>query len=137
MTSAEHNHYDRITENMEADFLLLGDSFLTDVEEIIFGNDVEDFKYYCFHVYNDLYLKAAYTKLSYRIIKLINQTDSTKFPNLFDGFSNLLIYLKEPILREQDQEYKADNYRYWLEVIRKDPEIVRMSNAFRKYLTAI
>lgn len=137
MTSAEHKHYDQITEYMEADFLLLGDSFLTDVEEIIFGNDVEDFKYYCFHIYNDNYLNTTYTKLSYRIEKLIKQTDMDIYPNLFDGFSNLLIYLKEPILREQDQEYKAENYKYWLEVIRKDPDLVRISNAFRKYLTAM
>lgn len=118
---------------MEADFLALGDTFMSYVEEIIFGLEVEDISYYCFHLSNDNYTKNCYSKLSYRIEKLLNQTDPKLYPNLFDGFSNLLIYLKEPIVRENDPEYKEENYLYWRKKVCLDPELTR-SGSFLKYL---
>lgn len=137
MTQAEHAEYNSLTEGMEMDFIALSESFLGYCEEIIFGNDFPDIKYYCFHLYNDNYTSGIFLRLSYRIEKLYQKIDQIKFPDLSHGLANLLIYLKEPILREQDKEYKAENYRYWLEVIRQDPDLVIKSNAFRKYLTAI
>lgn len=105
MTQPDHEEYERLTEDMEADFLVLGDSFMEECENIIFGGDYPDLKYFCFHLYNDNYTKMTFSKLSYRIEKLYIQTDSKLYPGLLEGFGNLLIYLKEPILRESDREH--------------------------------
>lgn len=137
MTSPEYTEYDRLTKNMEADFLVLGELFMEHCEDIIFGGDYPEIKYLCFHKFNDNYTKQIFSKLSYRIERLYKQIDAQYYPNLSAGFGNLLIYLKEPILRENDMEYKAENYRYWLEEIRKNPDLVRYSTPFRKYLTAL
>ena len=118
---------------MEADFLVLGNIFMSYVEEIIFGLEVEDISYFCFHLANDNYTKNCYSKLSYRIEKLLKQTDQKLYPNLFDGFSNLLIYLKEPIVRENDEQYRKENYEFWSKKVCLDPELTR-SGSFLKYL---
>lgn len=119
---------------MEVDFLILGDAFMEECENIIFGGDYPDLKYFCFHLYNDNYTKMISSNLSYRIEKLYSQTDSKLYPGLSEGFGNLLIYLKEP-LRENDKEYIADNYMYWRYEIIKEPKL--HSGSFRKYLISI
>lgn len=133
MAPSEYNHYQDITSFMEADFLVLGNTFMRYVEEIIFGDDTEDMRYYCYHLYNDNYTKNIFSKLSYRVERLLNKTDQKLYPNLFDGFSNLLIYLKEPIVRENDPEYKEENYQYWRKKVCLDLELTR-SGSFVKYL---
>lgn len=136
MTSAEHIEYDRLTDGMEMDFIVLTESFMGYCEDIIFGNDFPEIKYYCFHLYNDNYTKMTFSKLSYRVEKLYSQTDSKLYPGLSEGFGNLLIYLLEPILRENDKDYIAQNYIYWRNQVIKDSELLQ-SGSFRKYLTVI
>lgn len=136
MTSSEHSEYNRLTDNMEADFLVLGDMFMGECENIIFGGDNPDLKYFCFHLFNDNYTKTIFSKLSFRIEKLFSKTDAQLYPNLSAGFGNLLIYLKEPILRENDAEYKAENYLYWRNEILKDNSLAH-NGSFRKYLVVI
>lgn len=105
--------------------LLLLHHPLWDCEDIIFGYDYPGIRYYCFHLYNDNYTKNIFSQLSYRIKKLLNQTDQKLYPNLYEGFSNLLIYLKDPIVRENDPEYQKENYLYWRKKVCLDPELTR------------
>jgi hypothetical protein len=136
MTSPEYTEYERLTKNMEADFLILTPTFMGYVEDVIFGEEEPDLRYYCFHFYNDSYLSHIFQRLSYRIEKLLKRTDSQRFPNLANGFINLLIYLKEPIARKDDEKYKAENYLYWRNVVIADPQLA-YNSSFRKYLTAL
>lgn len=136
MTSPEYTEYERLTKNMEADFLILTETFMGYVEDVIFGEEEKDLRYYCFHFYNDSYLSHIFQRLSYRIEKLLNRTDAHRFPNLANGFINLLIYLKEPIVRQDDLEYKAEHYLWWRNEIIRDP-ILAHNSSFRKYLTAL
>lgn len=136
MTSAEHNHYDQITEYMEADFLILTPTFMGYLEDVIFGEEHPELRHYCFHFYNDSYLSHIFQRLSYRIEKLLKRTDAERFPNLANGFINLLIYLKEPIARKNDEKYKAENYLYWRNVVIADPQLA-YNSSFRKYLVAL
>lgn len=133
MTSREYQEYDRLTEDMEADFLILTAKFMEYCEKIIFGEDFPEIKYYCFHLYNDNYSSQTFQRLSYRIDKLLIQTDAKKFPNLANGLTDLLIYLKEPIAREKDQLYRAENYLWWKNAVIADPQLA-YSSSFRKYL---
>lgn len=133
MTSLEYTEYDRLTEDMEFDFIVLTSEFLLHCEHIIFGEDYPDLKYYCFHLYNDSYSSKIFQKLSYRIERLYKQIDSEQFPDLSNGFANLLIYLKEPIARENDEEYKEIIFRYWREVVIRD-EVLIHNGSFRRYL---
>lgn len=133
MTSPEFTEYDRLTHEMELDFIALTPQFMEYCENVIFGEEIEDLSYYCFHFYNDNYLSHLYQKLSYRIERLYKEVDPEQFPNLSDGFANLIIYLKEPIARENDLEYKADNFVYWRNQILQDPSLVH-NGSFRKYL---
>lgn len=102
MNAREQIQYDRLTHEMELDFIALTPTFMGYCEDVIFGEEIEDLRYYCFHFYNDNYLSHIYQKLSHRIERLYKKVDSEQFPDLFNGFSNLLIYLKEPIVRESD-----------------------------------
>lgn len=136
MTSPEYTEYERLTKNMEADFLILTPTFMGYVEDVIFGEEEPDLRYYCFHFYNDSYLSHIFQRLSYRIEKLLRRTDAQRFPNLANGFINLLIYLKEPIARKEDEKYKAENYLWWRNEIIRDP-ILAHNSSFRKYLTVI
>lgn len=133
MTPLEYTEYDRLTEDMEFDFIVLTSEFLLHCEHIIFGEDYPDLKYYCFHLYNDSYSSKIFQKLSYRIERLYKQIDSEQFPDLSNGFANLLIYLKEPIARENDLEYKAENFVFWQNQILQDPALAH-NGRFRKYL---
>lgn len=133
MTSSEYSEYARLTDEMELHFAALTSSFLGYCEDIIFGCDYPEIRYYCYHLYNDNYTKNIFSKLSYRIERLLTKTDQTLYPNLFDGFSNLLIYLKEPWVRENDPEYQEENYQYWRKKVCLDPELTR-SGSFLKYL---
>jgi len=118
---------------MEMDFIVLTESFMGCCEDIIFGQDYPEIKYFCFHLYNDNYTSRIFLRLSYRIEKLYKKIDPSQYPELSNGFANLLIYLKEPIARETDQDYIAENYAYWRGEIVKDPELA-YSGSFRKYL---
>ena len=121
---------------MEADFLILTPTFMGYVEDVIIGEEEKDLRYYCFHFYNDSYLSHIFQRLSYRIEKLLKRTDAQRFPNLANGFINLLIYLKEPIVRKDDLEYKAENFLWWRNEIIRDP-ILAHNSSFRKYLTVL
>lgn len=136
MTSAEYTKYDRLTDDMELDFLALTPLFMGYCEDVIFGDEINDLRHYCFHYYNDNYLSHLFQKLSYRIERLYKQIDSEQFPNLSNGFANLLIYLKEPIAREEDLEYKAENFVYWRNQVLQDPALA-YNSSFRKYLVAL
>ncbi len=136
MTSQEHTEYDRLTHEMELHFIALTPLFIEYCENVIFGEEIEDLRYYCFHFYNDNYLSHLYQKLSYRIERLYKEVDSKQYPNLSNAFANLLIYLKEPITRENDLEYKAENFVYWRNQILQDPALAR-NGSFRKYLVAL
>ena len=136
MTSPEYTEYERITKNMEADFLILTPTFMGYVEDVIFGEEHPELRHYCFHFYNDSYLSHIFQRLSYRIEKLLRRTDAQRFPNLANGFINLLIYLKEPIALKDDEKYKAENYLYWRNVVIADPELA-YNSSFRKYLTVL
>ena len=133
MTSPEYKEYDRLTHKMEMHFIALTPTFMGYCEDIIFGEDLPGIKYYCFHFYNDNYLSHIYQKLSHRIERLYKQIDSNLYPDLSNGFANLLIYLKEPIARETDQEYREENYKHWREVVIQD-EVLIHNGSFRKYL---
>lgn len=133
MNTKEYAEYDRLTHEMELHFVALTSSFMGYCEDIIFGYDYPEIRYYCFHLYNDNYTRNIFSKLSYRIERLLNKTDQKLYPNLFDGFSNLLIYLKEPIVRENDPEYREENYLYWRKKVYLDLELTR-SGSFLKYL---
>lgn len=136
MTSPEYTEYERLTKNMEADFLILTPAFMGYIEDVIFGEEEPDLRFYCFHFYNDSYLSQIFQRLSYRIEKLLKRTDAQRFPNLANGFINLLIYLKEPIVRKDDEIYKAENYLYWRNVVIADPQLA-YNSSFRKYLTVL
>lgn len=79
MTSKEYTEYDRLTEDMEFDFIVLTSEFLLHCEHIIFGEDYPDLKYYCFHLYNDSYSSKIFQKLSYRIERLYKQKHSNEW----------------------------------------------------------
>jgi len=136
MTSPEYTEYDRLTHEMELHFIALTPLFMEYCENVIFGEEIEDLRYYCFHFYNDNYLSHLFQKLSYRIERLYKGIDCVLYPNLSDGFANLLIYLKEPIARENDLEYKAENFVYWRNQILQDPTLAH-NGGFRKYLVAL
>jgi hypothetical protein len=136
MTSKEHAEYNRLTEEMEADFLILTATFMGYCEDIIFGEEIPEIKYYCFHFYNDNYSKSIFQRLSYRIERLLKRMPKDFRAWQINGFSNLLIYLKEPITKELDEKYKAENYLYWRNVVIADPELAHNSS-FRKYLLAL
>ncbi|MFP3835340.1 hypothetical protein [Chryseobacterium sp. SIMBA_028] len=136
MISSEYTEYDRLTYGMELNFIALTPLFMGYCEDVIFGEEIEDLRYYCFHFYNDNYLSHLYQKLSYRIERLYKEMDSSQFPNLSNGFANLLIYLKEPIARENDQEYKAVNFVYWRNQVLQDPALAH-NGSFRKYLIVL
>jgi hypothetical protein len=121
---------------MELHFIALTPLFMGYCEDVIFGDEIENLRYYCYHYYNDKYLSHLYHKLSYRIERLYKEIDPEQFPNLSDGFANLLIYLKEPIARENDLEYKAENYVFWRNEILKDPALAH-NGSFRKYLVTL
>ncbi|ASK29739.1 hypothetical protein CEY12_06295 [Chryseobacterium sp. T16E-39] len=136
MTSKEYIEYDRLTYEMELHFIALTPTFMGYCEDIIFGNELPGIKYYCFHFYNDKYLSHIYQKLTARIERLFKQIDSEQFPDLSHGFANLLIYLKEPIVRENDQEYRQLNYDHWREVVIRDEVLIR-NGSFRKYINIL
>lgn len=136
MTSPEYTEYERPTKDVEADFLILTPTFMGYVEDVIFGEEEPDLRHYCFHFYNDAYLSHIFQRLSYRIEKLLKRTDAQRFPNLANGFINLLIYLKEPLVRENDLEYKAENYLWWRNYIISDPQLA-YNSSFRNYLVAL
>lgn len=136
MNSKEYTEYNRLTDEMELHFVALTSSFMGYCEDIIFGSDYPEIRSYCFHLYNDNYTRNIYSKLSYRIERLLNHTDQKLYPNLFDGFSNLLIYLKEPIVRENDEQYRKENYDFWREKVCLDPELTK-SGSFLKYLVSV
>lgn len=136
MTSKEYTEYDRLTHEMELHFIALTPQFMGYCEDVIFGEEIAELSYFCFHFYNDNYLSQLYQKLSHRIERLYKKIDSEQFPDLSNGFANLLIYLKEPIAREKDLEYKAENFVFWRNQILQDPALAH-NGSFKKYLVAL
>ncbi|MDP9959159.1 hypothetical protein [Chryseobacterium lathyri] len=101
-----------------------------------YSDEIDDLRYYYFHFYNDNYLSHLFQKLSYRIERLYKKVDPDQFPDLSNGLANLLIYLKEPIARENDLEYKAENFVFWRNQILQDPALA-YNGSFRKYLVVL
>lgn len=62
--------YDTVIEYIEADFLILHIIFMEVYENIIYGGDYPEIKYFCFHLFNDTYSKTIFSKFSYKIEKL-------------------------------------------------------------------
>jgi len=133
MTSPEHTEYDRLTEGMEFKFSALTFDFLGHCENIIFGEEYTDLRYFCFHYYFDLSYEVVYNKFCVVMERLHRETDERQFPSLKNGFANLLIYLREPKARENDQEYKVHNLKYWRNMVITD-SVLQGSRAFQKYL---
>ncbi|HCA10029.1 hypothetical protein [Chryseobacterium sp.] len=136
MTSQEYTEYERLTHEMELHFIALTPQFMEYCENVIFGEEIEDLRCYCFPSIMTNYLSHLYQKLSHRIERLYKQVGPEQFPDLSKGFVNLLIYLKEPIVRENDLEYKAENFVYWRNQILQDPALAH-NGSFRKYLVAL
>lgn len=115
---------------MDADFLLLTPVLMEFVEDVIFGEEERELRYYCFHFYSDSYLSHIFQRLSCRIEKLLKERMPKDFRT---SQSNLLalIYLKEPIVWAKDEKYKAENYLCLRSVVFADPKV------FRKYLTIL
>lgn len=53
MTSLEYTEYNRITDEMELDFIALTPLFMEYCEDVILRKEIEDLRHYCFHFYND------------------------------------------------------------------------------------
>lgn len=102
-------------------------------EQIIFGNEYKELSYFCFHLYTDTFYREHYERLSQAMEYAYNEIDSNKFKNLANNLANLLIFLREPMARENDDDYKAENFRYWRDMV-KDDELLMSKKEFRKYL---
>lgn len=132
------DHYDlkeyhRLTKGMEVEFLSLPDSFMHHCEQIVFGNEYKDLSYFCFHLYTDIFHREHYERLSQAMEYTYNEIDRTQFKNLANNIANLLIFLREPMARENDDEYKAENLQYWRDMV-KDDELLMSKKEFRKYV---
>lgn len=60
------------------------------------------------------------------------EVDSSKFRNLSNNLSNLLIFLREPKARENDADYTAKNLEYWRDMV-TDDAVLQNKSTFRKY----
>lgn len=133
MTSPEYTEYERLTEGMEFKFSALSETFMQCCENVIFGDEDKELPFICYHYYNDSYFEPKYNRLCVVAERLYHQTDESQFPNLKNGFANLIIYLREPKTRENDKEYKNANIKYWRDMVASD-EVLRGNGSFRKYL---
>ena len=129
----DRQEYHRLTKGMEVEFLSLPKSFMHHCEQIIFGNEYKDLSYFCFHLYADTFYREHYERLSQAMEYAYNEIDRTQFKNLANNISNLLIFLREPKARVNDEEYKNANNQYWHKMV-KDDEVLMLNDSFKKYL---
>ncbi len=129
----DRQEYHRLTKGMEVEFLSLPKSFMHHCEQIIFGNEYKELSYFCFHLYTDIFYREHYERLSQAMEYAYNETDSDKFKNLANNLANLLIFLREPQARVNDEEYKNANNQYWHKMV-WDDEILMLNDSFKKYL---
>ncbi|MFP3593327.1 hypothetical protein [Chryseobacterium sp. SIMBA_038] len=59
MTSLEYTEYDHLTYEMELHFIAFT-PFMEYCENVIFGQEIEDFQYFCFHFCKDNDLSHLY-----------------------------------------------------------------------------
>jgi len=85
MTAKEYTKYYHLTHEMELHFIALTPQFMGYCEDVIFGEEIEDLRYYCFHFYNDDHLSHLYQKLSQRIERLYKKIDPEQFLDLSNG----------------------------------------------------
>lgn len=133
MTSPEYEEYEILTKGLEFEFRALTFDFLQHCENIISGSEYTDLRYFCYHFYNNAYFKSEYERFVSTIETIFTKIDKDLYPELNNGFSNLLIYLREPKARENDKEYKNANIKYWRDMVASD-EVLRGNGGFRKYL---
>lgn len=133
LQSIEIKEYERLTEKKLFEFSALSFDFLLHCENIIFGLENYEVKYFCYYFFHDAYLKGVYEYFTKYIEEIFSQIDKHKFPNLKDNFTNLIIYLKEPKAKENDKEYKNANNEYWRKIVSSSKELSGHSS-FRKYL---
>lgn len=129
----DRQEYHRLTKGMEVEFLSLPKSFMHHCEQIIFGNEYKELSYFCFHLYADTFYREYYERLSQAMEYAYNEVNRTQFKNLANNLANLLIFLREPKARVNDAEYKADNLKYWRDMV-IDDEFLQSKKDFRKYL---
>lgn len=135
----ELDHYDnkeyfRLTKGMEYQFLYMPTSFMVHCEQIIFGNEYKDLSYFCFHLFTDEFHREKYEQFTQAMEMVYLEVDRSKFKNLANNISNLLIFLREPKARVNDSGYIADNLEYWQSMV-SDDEILKNNCSFTKYLT--
>ena len=133
LSNREISQYETLTEGMEFEFSALSFDFLRHCENIIFGIENYEIKFFCYHLYSDYKLRETYQKFSDYIELVFSEIEPKKFPNLKDNFANLIIYLKEPKAKENDLEYKNANNEYWRKIVSSSKELSSHSS-FRKYL---
>jgi len=133
MHTREFDEYERLTEGMEIRFSALTFDFLFHCENIIFGIEYTDLKYFCFHLYNCDVTHDIYERFTFAIEKCNKEIDVRHFPDLSNGFVNLLIYLREPKARETDLQYLQESTAYWRSMVIEADEL-RHNNRFWKYL---
>lgn len=113
MHTREYEEYERLTKGLEFEFRALTFDFLQHCENIISGSEYTDLRYFCYHFYNNSHFKSEYERFVSTIETIFTKIDKDLYPELNNGFSNLLIYLREPKARENDLEYKNTNIKYW------------------------
>lgn len=117
MHTREYEEYERLTKGLEFEFRALTFDFLQHCENIIEGSEYTDLRYFCFHFYNDSHLQSEHERFVSFIEKLFTEIDKQLYPDLNNGLSNLLIYLREPKARQLDQDYIKANKKFWNDLI--------------------
>ncbi|MCL1689414.1 hypothetical protein [Elizabethkingia anophelis] len=129
----EIKEYNRLTKGMEFTFMALTASFLSHCENVIFGYKEPELSFFCYHFcYSNGYLKEVYEKFGERLEYVCSEVDS-RYNNLRDNLSNLLILLREPKARVDDLKYQQSNLDYWYHLASTD-ETLKNHRYFRKYV---
>ena len=125
--------YEALTKGMEFEFSALSFDFLRHCENIIKGTEIYEIKYFCYHLYNDLYLRGVYENFSQTIEMIFSDVDGHSYPALKNNLANLLIYLREPKVKEGFEVYEQINRKYWYDIV-VDSEELSNHTSFRKYI---
>ena len=133
MHTREYEEYERLTKGLEFEFRALTFDFLHHCENIIEGSEYTDLRYFCFHFYNDSHLQSEYERFVSFIENLFTEINKQLYPDLNNGLSDLLIYLREPRAKADDLEYKNANIKYWRDMVSGDDGL-QSNRSFNKYL---
>lgn len=129
----ETKEYHRLTRGMAVEFMILPTSFMAHCDQVIYGNEYSQFRYFCFHLHSDTYYKNYFSELC-KVVEIVHgHVERRKYPNLANNTANLLILLKEPEARKKDKEYQSDNKRFWREMV-WDDELLMSKKEFKKYV---